>query len=121
MFSQSKISKNNDYYFYENKGQIVDQDGKENASVKYLFHSAGLNVQLRSNGFSYDVYQIEKTDENNTIKKDLSHESERFKYKYHRVDIDLINSNLDTKIISEGQSPDFENFYNIPNKPNGIL
>ncbi|STC96248.1 DUF7948 domain-containing protein [Chryseobacterium carnipullorum] len=68
LFSQKNISKENQYYFYENKGQIVDQDGKENADVKYLFHSAGLNVQLRSNGFSYDVYQLEKIKENNSKK-----------------------------------------------------
>jgi hypothetical protein len=54
-FSQKKLSQNNEYFFYENKGQIIDQDGKENLDVKYLFHSAGLNVQLKKNGFSYDV------------------------------------------------------------------
>ncbi len=61
LFSQKKISEENSYHFYENKGQIIDQDGKENKDVKYLFHSNGLNVQLRSNGFSYDIYEIKKT------------------------------------------------------------
>ncbi|WP_435522367.1 hypothetical protein [Chryseobacterium indoltheticum] len=60
LFGQKNFQKNNEYYFYENKGQIVDQNGKENPDVKYLFHSAGLNVQLRSNGFSYDVYETVK-------------------------------------------------------------
>lgn len=122
ILSQKKTPENNDYFFYENKGQIVDQDGKANPDVKYLFHSAGLNVQLRSSGFSYDIYQAEKIDEKNTVKeKDSSQRSEKFKYKYHRVDIDLINSNPNTEIISEGKSPDYDNFYNIPNEPNGIL
>ncbi|WP_312902824.1 hypothetical protein [Chryseobacterium taichungense] len=52
IFSQKKTPANNDYFFYENKGQIVDQDGKENPNVKYLFLSNGLNVQLKQNGFS---------------------------------------------------------------------
>ena len=44
--------KNNDYSFYENKGQIVDQNGKANPDVKYLLNSPGLNVQIREKGFS---------------------------------------------------------------------
>jgi hypothetical protein len=42
--------------FIENKGQIIDQKGKTNPDVKYLLNTPGLNVQLRKNGFSYDVY-----------------------------------------------------------------
>lgn len=121
-FSQNKSLENNEYFFYENKGQIVDQDGKQNADVKYLFHSTGLNVQLRSNGFSYDVYQLEKIKENDSKKThNLSDQrQEKIKYKYHRIDIDLVNSNLNTEIIAEDRSPDYENFYNIPSKPNGV-
>jgi len=121
LFSQSKISKNNDYYFYENKGQIIDQDGKENADVKYLFISNGLNVQLKKGKFSYDVYQVEKINADNDKNKNLSDPKlEKFKYKYHRVDIDLINSNINSEIIPEEKSPDYENFYNVPHKPNGV-
>ena len=45
LFGQ-KIENNSKAIFYENKGQIVDQKGKENSKVKYLFNSPGLNVQL---------------------------------------------------------------------------
>lgn len=129
LFSQSKISKNNDYYFYENKGQIVDQDGKENAGVKYLFHSAGLNVQLRSNGFSYDVYETKKTVNPNSSKfrKDHSVDAKTYCYDefnyenlFHRIDIELINSNKTAKLIAEGKSADYDNYYNIPSKPKGV-
>ncbi len=129
LFSQSKISKNNDYYFYENKGQIVDQDGKENAGVKYLFHSAGLNVQLRSNGFSYDVYETKKTVNPNSSKfrKDHSVDAKTYCYDefnyenlFHRIDIELINSNKTAKLTAEGKSADYDNYYNIPNKPKGV-
>lgn len=123
LFSQKKISENNSYYFYENKGQIIDQDGKENNDVKYLFHSNGLNVQLRSGGFSYDVYQVEKITESNTDKtqKKSDKKKEKVKYKYHRIDINLIGYNSNSEIIPEERSPDYDNFYNIPGKPNGIL
>ena len=46
--------------FTENKGQITDQKGKPNKAVKYLLNTNGLNIQLRKNGFSYDVYETKK-------------------------------------------------------------
>ncbi|HBV14833.1 T9SS type B sorting domain-containing protein [Chryseobacterium carnipullorum] len=129
LFSQKNISKENQYYFYENKGQLVDQDGKENADVKYLFHSAGLNVQLRSNGFSYDVYETKKTVNPNSSKNNKNiipngndYHLDEFIYEklIHRVDIELVNSNKNSKIIANGKSSDYDNYYNIPDKPKGI-
>lgn len=128
-FSQKKPSQNNEYFFYENKGQIIDQDGKENLDVKYLFHSAGLNVQLKKNGFSYDVYEIKKTINPNSskFKKDQSlnaktYFKDEFLYEnqFHRIDIELLNSNKNVSIIAEGKSSDYDNYYNIPNKSKGI-
>ncbi|UMQ42806.1 T9SS type B sorting domain-containing protein [Chryseobacterium sp. Y16C] len=120
---QKNLQKNNEYYFYENKGQILNQDGKENKNVQYLFLSNGLNVQLKKNGFSYDVYQVEEVAQNNPAKLKLATpESEKkFKYKFHRVDIELLHSNNNSEIIAEGKSPDYENFYTIPDKPEGVL
>ncbi|MDQ1803883.1 hypothetical protein RAH57_07760 [Chryseobacterium sp. CKR4-1] len=128
-FSQTKAIQDNQYFFYENKGQIVDQDGKENTDVKYLYNSAGLNVQLRSNGFSYDVYETKKTSNPNSqkFKKDKSlnaktYYEDEFLYEhlFHRVDIELLNSNKSVAIIAEGKSYDFDNYYNIPNNSKGI-
>ncbi|AZA55121.1 T9SS type B sorting domain-containing protein [Chryseobacterium sp. G0201] len=129
LFSQNKSLKNNEYFFYENKGQIVDQDGKENTDVKYLFHSAGLNVQLRSNGFSYDVYETKKTanpssskSNKNKIPNGNDYHLDEFIYEklIHRVDIELINSNKNSKIIADGKSSDYDNYYNIPKKSKGV-
>lgn len=129
LFSQNKISQNNEFNFYENKGQIVDQDEKDNSDVKYLYHSAGLNVQLRSSGFSYDIYETKKPPNPNSSKNNKNKISngndyhfDEFIYEksFHRIDIELINSNKNSKIIAEGKSPDYDNYYNIPNKPKGI-
>ncbi|MDW9378908.1 T9SS type B sorting domain-containing protein [Chryseobacterium sp. JV558] len=128
LFSQKKNSANNSYYFYENKGQIIDQDGKENKDVKYLFHSNGLNVQLRSNGFSYDIYEIKKTvnpdfskKAEHTLPSPKQYDSNEYIYEklIHRIDIELVNSNKAT-ITAEGKSPDYNNYYNLPNNPKGI-
>ena len=60
LFSQ-KVQTRSDAFFYENKGQIINQDGKECPDIKYLFTSNGLNVQIKNAGFSYDVYEVQKT------------------------------------------------------------
>lgn len=129
LFSQKKISEDNSYPFYENKGQITDQDGKVNQDVRYLFHSNGLNVQLRTGGFSYDIYEIKKTSNPDFSKKeknalpvpDQYHVSEYIYEKLiHRVDIDLVNSNTQSTITAEGKSPDYDNYYNLSDNPKGI-
>lgn len=119
--------KNNGFSFYENKGQIINQNGKPNPEVKYLLNSPGLNVQIRSNGFSYDVYEIEtkdlkkkKSDNNPILDQQKNLPKKEFKYKYHRIDIDFVDSKSNPKILAEEKSEDYENYYNIPDKKEGV-
>jgi len=44
--------------FIENKGQVRDQSGKPNSAVLYTKDFGGMKVQLRRDGFSYELYQI---------------------------------------------------------------
>lgn len=128
LFSQSKTQS---IGFKENKGQIIDQKGKSNTAVKYLLNSNGLNVQLKKNGFSYDVYEVNKIPvvRSQTAKtlpyqipeKDKEEKPEyNLEYTFHRIDIDFVNSNSKVELITEQKSADFDNYYNIPNKPEGI-
>lgn len=128
LFSQNK---NQSIGFKENKGQIVDQNGESNTAVKYLLNTNGLNVQLKKNGFSYDVYEVKKTPivRSKTAKtlpylipeKDNKEKEEfNLEYNFHRIDIDFVNSNPKVELITEQKSTDFDNYYNIPNKPEGI-
>ncbi|WDF45777.1 T9SS type B sorting domain-containing protein [Chryseobacterium sp. KACC 21268] len=119
--------KNNDYSFYENKGQIVDQNGNANPDVKYLLNSPGLNVQIKKNGFSYDVYETEKKESkkeisNNDLKSDKKrdHSNTILKHKHHRVDIKFVDSRSNPEIVSEFRSQDYENYYNLPYKKEGV-
>ncbi|PXY45734.1 DUF7948 domain-containing protein [Flavobacterium hydrophilum] len=129
LFSQNK---NQSIGFKENKGQIMDQKGKPNTAVKYLLNSNGLNVQLKKNGFSYDIYEVKKipVSPSKTSKtlpyqipeKDKDKEPEySLEYKFHRVDIDFVNSNSKVALITDQESKDFDNYYNIPSKPEGIV
>jgi gliding motility-associated-like protein len=129
LFSQYK---NQSIGFKENKGQIIDQKGKPNNAVKYLLNSGGLNVQLRKNVFSYDVYEVKKTPilHSQTAKplpypipeKDKETKPEyNLEYIFHRIDIDFVNSNPRVELITDQKSKDFDNYYNVPNKPEGIV
>lgn len=123
-------SKNQSIGFKENKGQIIDQDGKPNNDVKYLLNSRGLNVQLRKTGFSYDVYEIKKHpikhhyQEKRTLaslkNNDKIAPNYTLEYIFHRIDIDFVNANTNVELITDKASSDYDNYYNIANKPEGV-
>jgi gliding motility-associated-like protein len=129
VFSQNK---NHSIGFKENKGQIIDQKGKPNPDVKYILNTKGLNVQIKTNGFSYDIYETKKhpLSEKQKAKLKFSKFSEKEKnitpdysleYIYNRIDIDFVNSNPKVELISEEKSTDYDNYYNVPHKPDGVL
>lgn len=125
LFSQN-LKSDSKHFFYENKGQIVDLKGKKNSKVKYLFNSPGLNVQLKNEGFSYDVYEVQKTINKDYARKenDLSSKKQRPKFnqklQFHRVDINFVGAKRNPQIIAEGKSTDYDNYYNLPNKTEGV-
>src|ERR1044071_7928404 len=81
--------------FIENKGQITDQHRKPNSEVLYLYNGNGLNVQLRKNGFSYDIWQKE----------------EGGLFRFNRIDIDFVNRSTTMTTRASGRSADVLNFY----------
>ncbi|XZF15898.1 T9SS type A sorting domain-containing protein [Chitinophagaceae bacterium MMS25-I14] len=98
--------------FVENKGQIKDQNGKPNPGIKYLLNMQGLNVQLRSTGFSYDAYVLEKTGKKivqpGRDGKDVM--TDEIAQRFHRVDISLEGANPDAQLVAEKPLTAIENF-----------
>ncbi|MEY4963172.1 MAG: hypothetical protein RLZZ323_491 [Bacteroidota bacterium] len=123
-------NKNQSIGFKENKGQIIDQDGKLNDAVKYLLNTRGLNVQLRKQGFSYDVYELKKQSIKNHHQEKRTFASFKnnvkivpdytLEYIFHRIDIDFVNSNTNVELVTDKASSDYDNYYNIVNKPEGV-
>ncbi|MFT3793773.1 T9SS type B sorting domain-containing protein [Flavobacterium sp.] len=110
--------------FMENKGQVVDQNGKPNNNVKYLLNTNGLNVQLRKSGFSYDIYEAKITKGASHQKFNLQQPIEDLdgaEILYHRIDVEFENANPVVQLIPEGKSKDYDNFYNVAHAPQGIL
>jgi hypothetical protein len=90
--------------FTENKGQIHDQNGKVNRTVKYLLNMPGLNVQLKANSFSYDAWLAEKPAKKAqnsfgelTMPTGLDQST---KVQFHRVDIELEGANPNPELVA---------------------
>ena len=49
--------------FVENVGQLLDQNNKPNSDVNYLARKNDFQVQLRNNGFSYELIKDQKLNE----------------------------------------------------------
>ncbi|MEI6900889.1 MAG: hypothetical protein WCL00_13505, partial [Bacteroidota bacterium] len=126
--------------FIENKGQVIDQNNKANPAVLYLLNIPGMNVQLRSNGFSYDIYQIVSANDlllaarysplaflnpmDPVVKSDKqiarSEKREARSVNFHRIDFTLLNSNSNCEIIAEESSIDYLNYYTSSTSSEGI-
>lgn len=116
--------------FTENKGQIINQKGKANTAVLYLLNTPGLNVQLKKNSFSYDIYETTKiplTEKDKAFLAPQNKFGEReetlnhsIEYHYHRIDIDFLNANPNVLLVAEKKSTDYDNYYNVSHAPEGI-
>src|SRR6185436_8329504 len=87
--------------FIENKGQILNQDGKPASEIVFMSYSKGMNIQLHPNSFSYDTYSETAN-------------GSKSKFHFHRVDIELIHTNKNPEVIASGESVDYTNYYNVP-------
>ncbi len=114
--------------FIENKGQIIDQKNNPNPGVLYLLNTPGFNVQLRRDGFSYDVYSVEykpnphpliSTNHNSVNTK--HHSDSLFKeYQFHRIDITLEGTNPECQIIPSNPLTEYFNYFTASAHPEGI-
>jgi hypothetical protein len=106
--------------FVENKGQVHNQFNEPNKEVKYSLALNGLNLHLTSHGFSYDTYTKEyiseanapkSTTHKNNIASRNKPQEKPYNLKFHRIDVELIGSNRNPKMIEEGKSSDYINYY----------
>lgn len=114
--------------FMENMGQVVDQHGKKNKEVKFIYAEGLFNLQLKQDGFSYELFEITKEPacmseagwvpaSDDALDKFVN---DRSKIRSHRIDVKLVGANRNAMIT--GISPaDFQsNFYTTGTSPNGV-
>lgn len=101
--------------FEENKGQLTDQFGNPNDDVLFLFRGDGMNVQLRSTGFSYDLFQFDSISQaDNSLDASQKYSSEFVQVpdiNFHRIDVDFVDMSTDVTVVA-GNSQGSRNIYN---------
>ena len=96
----------------ENKGQVLDQERKKNPDVLFLYAGNGMNMQLRKNGYSYDLFTAENIPGPVAIKM-KSDPAALLKTQLHfsRIDIDFLNCSPDAEVIPSGESASKFNYF----------
>ena len=106
--------------FTENKGQVTDQNGNQRNDVKYIYSAPGFKAIFKENGFSYEVFTVEKKPKQiseatgksaDELFSDKFKQPEDVNIKSHRIDINLPGANPHPQIIAEGKSADYNNYY----------
>jgi hypothetical protein len=100
--------------FVVNKGQIHDQFRKPNTSVLYLLEQPGLNVQLKADGFAYDMYSISEDAEakhSTAPSGDKPSNGRTTTYDFHRIDLRFVDPFGGQEIIAQGEHEDYTNHY----------
>ena len=80
--------------FVENVGQILDQNNLPNSEVKYLARKNDFQIQLRKNGFSYELFS------ENRASNELNNKKKSSGFRVHRIDINFLNKEKSVKILT---------------------
>lgn len=103
--------------FVENKGQIIDEFGKPNQLVKYIFETGDLKITLRNNGFSYEKIKNKQSYEE--IHKLLKNNKLDFKIDFEGFRVDFIFDdeieNIETAELNSGIHHFYTNNHSINN------
>ncbi|MEZ4942357.1 MAG: gliding motility-associated C-terminal domain-containing protein [Saprospiraceae bacterium] len=116
-----------DILFLENKGQIRGPRGEARPDMLFLAKGQGCKVLVTANGLSYQFEKTEypegyqprnRRDIDRTKQQELEKQIRR---STHRVDMRLAGANPNPTIHREQAAAYYENYYNIPEAPEGIL
>lgn len=102
------------YGFVPNAGQILDQNRKPNQSVLFLFQQNDFQVQLKENGFSYQLSKF-IPDPNPAISpSDFRKPGKNIQgsFSLYRVDIELLGMNTQFQTKKENPLEAYFNYYN---------
>ncbi len=109
--------------FFENKGQIRDQNGTPNDAVRFLYSAGNSRLQLLRTGFSYEMLKREMVpargiaERHSVLPGDVSDpDAMETKILSHRVDIEFVGSNPNPQMLAEVKSEAYWN-YILPDAP----
>ncbi len=97
--------------FIENKGQIVDQFYKANNDVLFQYCGNGVKVQLRKQGYSYELFKaidLPRIPAGKIAPNPI--DLQKTKVIAHRVDVDFVNANQSIAVSASENSETVLNY-----------
>ncbi|MBL0020756.1 MAG: T9SS type A sorting domain-containing protein [Bacteroidetes bacterium] len=108
----------------ENKGQVTDLQGNLRPDVLFLGQNGGMKVAIRTTGISFQFEKREAATKALATFSSLLKDTAALKptmTETYRIDLDLIGSNTAAEVTHGPVSGYYENYYNTPHAPEGIL
>ncbi|MFN4083866.1 MAG: PKD domain-containing protein [Bacteroidia bacterium] len=122
----NKLPTNAQYGFIENKGQFVNQFYEANNEVLYVLDRGNFKVQLRKDGFSYEVidYQFKKNENLKFNQPFAPHlkitDTCKIVLNIQRIDFTFHNHSPELSVLSHYQNADVLNYYLAHTPEQGI-
>lgn len=107
-------------FLIENKGQIVDEKGKQAFNVLFSIKSENLNIFLKKNSIHYQFSKPENKSGVKAFSKQRTREYDQLAtapvtYKSYRLDVELVNANPNPVVTTENEQLYTENYYTANN------
>jgi len=112
--------------FIENKGQIADQHGNVNWDVLFIAEVENGTIAIRKDGISFTFVKYDKVP---SLKKDAKDKIQGLRDKFqepepvnvdmYRVDMNLNNAQIPTRITKKEMTEDYNNYY-LAHCPDGV-
>ncbi len=115
---KNRLPATTDAGFWENKGQYIDQNANLRPDLLYVYHGKAYKLQLKKTSFSYELYK-RIVDTLGVSEATGKLEIEK-KYKFHRVDIELLGANPNVIIKHENKSETYKNYYLAHTQKDGV-
>lgn len=103
--------------FWENKGQVTDQDGRRRDDVLFLFEQDGFTLALGKNFFSYQICSPEPA--NHNLQQQLRQNQqepqepvEELLLRFERTDVELTDASAAVRMVPSGLMDETRNIHN---------
>ncbi len=107
--------------FLENKGQVVDDQGRKVESVRFTAHSNGAKLFFMPDRIAHVFIEVSGPGAKHEPGKGISSkELDQTRIRYHRVDLELVGASKNVNLRGEGLLPGVTNFFTAAAGPEGI-
>ncbi|GIV51185.1 MAG: hypothetical protein KatS3mg038_1706 [Candidatus Kapaibacterium sp.] len=107
--------------FLENKGQVVDDQGRKAERVRFTAHSNGAKLFFMPDRIAHVFIEASGPGAKHEPGKGISSkELDQTRIRYQRVDMELVGANQHVNLRGEGVLPGVTNFFTAAAGPDGI-